>query len=158
MRAVAYGIRPFEKEFLAKANQKKHDITLISNDLNWDTASYAEGKEAVIVSINDDVSEAVIETLAGFGIKFIATRSMRTDHINKAAASKYGIKIANVPGYLLPAEAEHTVVLTDDALQQIANQTIRSLDLWQQGKCTGKACVCADGCKADDLNNKQQLL
>ena len=44
MKAVAYSIKPFEKEFLAKANQKKHDITLISNPLGIETVIYAKGK------------------------------------------------------------------------------------------------------------------
>jgi D-lactate dehydrogenase len=56
MKVVAYSVELFEKEFLAKANQKKHDITLISNPLSPETALYAEGKDAVVVFTNDDVS------------------------------------------------------------------------------------------------------
>ena len=111
MKAVAYGIRPFEKEFLAKANQKKHDITLISNALSVDTAIYAEGKDAVIVFPNDDVSEAVIKKLAGLGVKYIASRSAGIDHINKAAAARYHIKLAHVAQYSPHAIAEHTVAM-----------------------------------------------
>lgn len=109
MKAVAYSIKPFEKEFLAKANQKKHDITLISNPLSIDTAIYADGKDAVIVFTNDDVSAPVIERLAGYGIKYIATRSAGTDHIDREAAAKFKIKIANVPQYSPQAIAEHAV-------------------------------------------------
>jgi len=111
MKAVAYSIRAFEKEFLAKANQKKHDITLISNPLNVDTAAYAAGKDAVIVFTNDDVSETVIDKLAALGIKYIVTRSVGTDHIDKETASKYGIKLSNVPSYSPKAIAEHAVAL-----------------------------------------------
>src|SRR5580693_9091456 len=99
MKAVAYSIKPFEKEFLAKANQKKHDITLISNALGPDTIVYAEGKEAVIVFTNDDVSAFVIEKLAALGVKYIVTRSVDTDHIDKEAAARYSIKLSNVPSY-----------------------------------------------------------
>ena len=74
MKVVAYSIKPFEKEFLARANQKKHDITLISNALSLDTASFAEGKDAVVVFTNDDVSRDVVNKLADLGIKYIATR------------------------------------------------------------------------------------
>jgi D-lactate dehydrogenase len=111
MKAVAYSIRSFEKEFLAKANQKKHDITLISNPLNSDTTNYAEGKDAVIVFTNDEVSAEVIDRLAGLGIKYIITRSTGTDHINKEAAEKHGIKVSNVPSYSPQAIAEHSVAL-----------------------------------------------
>jgi D-lactate dehydrogenase len=111
MKAVAYSIKSFEKEFLAKANQKKHDITLISNGLSLETAIYAEGKDAVIVFTNDDVSAPVIERLAGFGIKYIATRSFGTDQINIEAAGKFNIKLANVPYYSPQAVAELTLAL-----------------------------------------------
>ncbi|MDB5144982.1 MAG: hydroxyacid dehydrogenase [Mucilaginibacter sp.] len=111
MKAVAYSIKPFEKEYLAKANEKKHDITLISNALSPDTAVYADGKDAVIVFTNDDVSSQVIEKLAKSGVKYIVTRSTGTDHIDKEAAAQFGIKIANVPSYSPQAIAEHAVAL-----------------------------------------------
>lgn len=111
MKVVAYSINPFEKEFLIRANYKKHDITLISNALTVETAAYAKGKDAVLVFTNDDVSEAVVDRLADLDVKFIATRSKGTDHINKKAAEKRGIKLANVPTYSPQAIAEHTVAL-----------------------------------------------
>lgn len=111
MKAVAYSIKPFEKEFLAKANQKKHDITLISNPLNFDTAAYAAGKDAVIVFTNDDVSAKVIDKLASLGIRYIVTRSVGTEHIDKATATRHKIKLANIPSYSPQAIAEHTVAM-----------------------------------------------
>ncbi|HTI58739.1 2-hydroxyacid dehydrogenase [Mucilaginibacter sp.] len=111
MKVVAYSIKPFEKEFLARANQKKHDITLISNPLGPETASFAAGKDAVIVFTNDDVSAGVIDKLADFGIKYITTRSSGTDHIDKNAAEKRSIKLANVPAYSPEAIAEQAVAL-----------------------------------------------
>jgi len=111
MKAVAYSIRPFEKEFLAKANRKKHEITLISNPLNLDTVIYAEGKDAVIVFVHDDVSEQVIKKLANMGIKYLVTRSSGTDHIDKEAAAKYHIKIGKARSYSPQARAEHVIAL-----------------------------------------------
>lgn len=111
MKVVAYSIKSFEKEFLAKSNQKKHDITLISNPLSLETTMYAEGKDAVMVFTNDDVSAPVVNKLADMGIKYIATRSVGTDHIDREAAGVRGIKIANVPVYSPEAVAEHTLAL-----------------------------------------------
>jgi hypothetical protein len=163
MKVVAYSVKTYEKELLAKANQKKHDITLISNSLSPETALYAEGKDAVLVFTNDEVSARVIEQLAGMGIKYIATRSTGTDHIDKPAAAAYGIKLANVPAcshqiilalddQVEKTDAEDTygeAYSTGKALHQIiADQTIKNLDLWQQDKCVGKACVCAKNCRS----------
>ena len=166
MKAVAFSVRPFEKEYLAKANQKKHDITLISNPLGVDTAVYAEGKNAVIVFDDDDLSAPVIERLAALGVKFIVTRSGGTSRIDKAAALANGIKIASIPTclpqtaanpdaepvYINNANYYATQVslneagLSRETLQEIADQTIKSLDLWSLNKCVGPACACANDC------------
>lgn len=132
MKVVAYSIKPSEKEYLAKANQKKHDITIISNPLGIDTAAYAAGKDAVIVYNHDDVSALVMEKLAALNVRFIVTQSIETDHIDKEAAAKYGIKLANV---------------TNGTPQEIADQTINNLNLYQQNKCVGDACACANSCR-----------
>ena len=44
-------------------------------------------------------------------------------------------------------EIPHQAFLTKEALQEIANLTIKNLDNWHEGKCSGKACICIDGCK-----------
>ncbi len=111
MKAVVYSIKSFEKEYLAKANQKKHDITLISNPLSIDTVGFAKGKDAVVVFTNDDVSAPVIEKLKRLGVKYIATRSVGIDHIDCEAATKAEIKIANVPSYSPQSIAEHAIAL-----------------------------------------------
>ncbi|MGI4750729.1 MAG: 2-hydroxyacid dehydrogenase [Janthinobacterium lividum] len=111
MKAVAYSIRSFEKEPLALANQKTHDITFISNPLNLQTAIYAEGKDAVLIFTNDDASAPVLEKLTGFGVKFLITRSTGTDQIDLNAAARFGIKVANIPSYSPYAIAEQGVAL-----------------------------------------------
>lgn len=111
MKVVAYSIKPFEKEYLIKANQKKHDITLISNRLTPETVGFAEGKDAVIVFTNDDLSAPVIQELSKLGVRYIAARSAGTDHIDKQAAGLCGIKLTNVPAYSPQAIAEHTVAM-----------------------------------------------
>jgi D-lactate dehydrogenase len=130
MKAVAYSIKPFEKEYLAKANRKKHDITLISNPLDVDTAIFAKGKDAVIVFTNDNVSAPVIEQLVTQGVRFIVTRSAGTDHIDCHAAAAAGLKIANVPSYSPQAVAEHAVGMAFALNRQMmkAGQHSRSFD------------------------------
>jgi len=135
MKVVAYNIQPFEKESLIKANQKKHDITLISNPITPETVNFAVGKTAVLISENDRLEPRVIDKLADMGIRFIATRSTGVNHLDRDAAAIRGIKLANVP---------------EDKAQDVAAQTIRNLDLWQQEKCVGKACVCARNCRTND--------
>ncbi|MBC7655205.1 MAG: lactate dehydrogenase [Oligoflexus sp.] len=147
MKAVVYSTQSFEKEFLAKANKKNHDITLISNALGIDTVNFAEGKDAVIVFINDDVSSPVIKKLKEFGIKYIATRSSDTTNIDIKAASAAGMKVANVPQHFSNQyEAE--------AYQKTAEQIIKNLNNWQANKCAGKACACANACQKNNIPSK----
>jgi D-lactate dehydrogenase len=120
MKAVAYSVKPFEKEFLARANQKKHDITLISNDLSPETAIYAEGKEAVIV-LNDDVNASILDQLANLGVKYIATRYSGISHIDTAAAAARHIKIAAAPYYSPQPVAELAVGLALALARHISN-------------------------------------
>ncbi len=147
MKAVVYSTQSFEKEFLAKANKKNHDITLISNALGIDTVNFAEGKDAVIVYKNDDVSAPVIKKLKEFGIKFIATRSSDTTNIDIKAAGAAGMKVANVP--------QHFSDQTEAEINQtIAEQIIKNLNNWQAKKCAGKACACADACQKNNIPTK----
>lgn len=142
MKAVAYSVKAYEKEYLAKANQKKHDITLISNPLSAETVSYAKGKDAVIVFEDNEVLAPVIERLAAMGIRFIVTRTVATDQMYRETAARFGIKISNVQGNVANGQ------LSPQILQQIADQTILNLDLWQNNECAGDACTCAHACRS----------
>lgn len=135
MKAIAYNIKPDEKEWLVLANYKKHDITIIANSLTIDTLSFATGKEALLVFNNDELSKAMILGLKTLGIKYIATSSSETDHLDLKAAGSAGIKVANVP--LASGDA--------DAKQRM-EQVIKNLDQWAAGKCVGSACCCQNEC------------
>jgi lactate dehydrogenase-like 2-hydroxyacid dehydrogenase len=140
MRVVAYSIKSFEKEPLAIANHKKHDITLISNELTKETAVYATGKEAVIVFNETLLSASIINLLADLGVKYIATRSTSTDHIDTEAAAARGLKVANVPLKAVNNKTEREFSLA------LAVETILNLDKWQGKKCLGDSCVCSRSC------------
>ncbi|MCX2574921.1 Rossmann-fold NAD(P)-binding domain-containing protein [Pedobacter sandarakinus] len=137
MKAIAYNIRPDEKEWLVLANYKKHDITIIANSLTADTLPFAEGKEVLLVFNNDDLSDLLIAGLKSLGIRYIATSSSETKHLDLIAAGKAGMKVANVP--LLSGKADP---------KSRMEQVIRNLDQWAAGKCLGKACCCQNNCGA----------
>jgi len=139
MKAVAYNIKDYEKESLAIANGKVHDLTLISNPLNLSTIHYAHGKEVVIVSEDDFLGGKLLEELQRAGVQKIVTRSITTDHIDLHRAYDLGIQIANTP-------------YEDRTPKGIAEQTIRNLNLWGNGKCVGQACCCVKECNVVNPN------
>lgn len=139
MKAVAYNIKDYEKELLALANGKVHDLTLISNPLNARTMHYAYGKEVVVVSEDDLLDSSLLAELQRIGIQKIVTRSLKTDHIDLYRAHDLGIQIANTP-------------YEDRTPKGIAEQTIRNLNLWGNGKCVGQACCCVKECNVINAN------
>ena len=119
MRVIAYNILDQEKVFLAKANAKVHDLTLISNGLNFSTIHFAAGKEAVLVSERDILDKVMLFELFKLGVKSIITRSKTTDHIDLDYAGELKMHVANVP--------------FDQSMESIAKQTIQNLIQWMVG-------------------------
>jgi lactate dehydrogenase-like 2-hydroxyacid dehydrogenase len=154
MRVVAYNIKSSEKEPLAIANHKKHEITVISNLLTAETASFAAGKQAVIVSSEDLVNKEVLALLANLGVKFIATRAVTSTNIDVEECGRRGIKVASVPAYLI------SLVNEQDADIVVAHQTILNLDKWEGKACLGSSCVCSKSCDkmAIGLEKPQPLI
>ena len=143
MKVIAYNINPNEKEWLVLANYKKHDITIIANSLNDQTLAFAQGKEALLVFNEDKLDAHLIEGLKSLGIKYIATSSFTTAHIDLKAAATAGLKIANVP-FQLDGKTSF------EGMQQV----VKNLDLWAAGKCVGKACCCANNCGVEKKNSE----
>ncbi len=133
MKAIAYNIKPQEKERLILANHKKHDITIITNSLTLDTLDFANGKEALIVFNNDILSADLIKGLQSIGIKYLATASFGIDHIDLKAVAEAGLKLANVP-------------FKNGNEMESMYQVIKNLDNWAQGKCVENACCCQNNC------------
>lgn len=138
MKAIAYSINADEKEHLVRANDKTHDLTLISNELNAFTLSFCVGKPVVIISTRDILDKNLLFSLKELGVKHLITRSKLTTHIDLASASQFGIKVANNPA-------------DDQSIENTAKQTIRNLNLWESGRCVGRACCCTD---CNNSNNK----
>ena len=141
MKAIAYSIKSQEKELLAIANGKRHDLTLISNGLDKWTVSYAQGKEVVIVSSYDILDRAMLWELKNVGVKNIITRSKNTTHIDLKEAVRLGLKIANAPD-------------EDQSAESIARQTIQNLNAWEAGRCVGGACCCKRVCSVVTVGDK----
>jgi len=75
MKVIAYGIQTCEREFLATANQKKHDITLIANPLSEATLFYAADKQAVIVTDEMTVADELAIRLSEMGVAHVLIRA-----------------------------------------------------------------------------------
>ncbi len=111
MKVAVFSTHKFEKEHLIVAAQNKHELIFIEAQLSANTASLAQGCEAVSIFVNDDGSKEVLEKLAAFGVRFLALRSAGFNHVDIEKANALGILIARVPEYSPYAVAEHAVAL-----------------------------------------------
>jgi D-lactate dehydrogenase len=102
-------VKEFEIEHIKNANDGKHEIIWIEESLNKNNVDKVDGSEAHISFTTDDLNAEVLDKLKDTGIKYIATRSAGTDHIDVEHAKEIGIRVANAPRYSPNAIAEHAV-------------------------------------------------
>lgn len=110
-KVVMFDAKPYDKESFDRLQpQYGFKIKYFENKLNPDTATLAQGADAVIAFVNDNIDQQVIETLNSFGIKILALRCAGYNNVDFKAA--YGkLHIVHVPAYSPYAVAEHAMAL-----------------------------------------------
>ena len=68
------------------------------------------------------------------------------NHENDEVKDQLLVSLLKYPNVLI---TPHQAFLTKEALQEIANQTIKNLDQWQMNKCVGAACACGNECQKE---------
>src|SRR5262249_31330196 len=79
--------------------------------LGPETAHAAHGAQAVCVFVNDDAGRAVLEQLAGLGVRLVALRCTGYNSVDLPAAREMGLRVTRVPNYSPYSVAEHTIAL-----------------------------------------------
>ena len=110
MKITVFSTKPFERHFLERANDGRHELEFQESPLSISTAHLAQG-EAICVFSPDDISAPVLEQLRTQGVTYVAVRAAGTDNVDLPAARRLGIQVANVPEYSPYAIAEHAVTL-----------------------------------------------
>lgn len=130
MRVAVYSAKPYDVQFLTAANVGRgHDLTFLEARLSVETAPLAAEADAVCAFVNDDLGAAVLEHLAGLGVRHIALRSAGFNHVDLRAAERLGIPVTRVPGYSPYAVAEHAVAL----LMALVRKTHRAYNRVREG-------------------------
>ncbi len=111
MHIRVYGVQPDELAMYQKAEAEQGFTFEYANaPLNENTVDEVTNCDGLILLTNCKVDSLVAEKLAAKGVKYLATRSAGTDHIDYAAVKAAGLKCANVPAYAPEAISEHTVL------------------------------------------------
>jgi D-lactate dehydrogenase len=111
MKIFVYNAHRFEKPFLEKASQSKHQLLYSVYPLDINTVNLSKGCDAVLIFTSCDASANVLDKLHQNGVRFIALRCVGYNNVDVEKAKMLGVKVANVPAYSPYSVAEHAVAL-----------------------------------------------
>jgi len=112
MRVTVFSTRPYDRRFLAAANESgAHELVFLETSLDATTAQLAAGSEAVCTFVNDRVDAETIAELGRLGIRLVALRCAGFNNVDLSAAEASGIPVVRVPAYSPHAVAEFSVGL-----------------------------------------------
>jgi len=107
-----YDTKPYDRDYFGRASDAA-DFTLHYHEfrLTAETASSAQGADAVCVFVNDRLDRDCLTKLAELGVRLVALRCAGFNNVDRTAAAELGITVARVPAYSPHAVAEHAVAL-----------------------------------------------
>lgn len=111
MKIAVFSIKPYEQYYLNQANANQHQLDYFEEKLSLTSVSKSAGYEGICCFVTDDLSQAVVEKLAQYGVKLIALRSAGYDHVDMTAAKAQRICVVRVPSYFPQSIAEFAVAL-----------------------------------------------
>ena len=111
MKTAVFSTKVYDKDYMEKANEGRHELTFFESTLRPSTVRLAEGFDSVCAFVNDNLSKEVIDGLARLGIKLIVLRCAGFNNIDIETTSKNNILVLRVPAYSPHAVAEHAVAL-----------------------------------------------
>ena len=121
MKVLFYGVREVEVPLFHELNKKfGYDLELIPDYLNSkETAEKAKGFECVVLRGNCFATKEVLDMYKSYGVKYLFTRTVGTNHIDVKYAKELGFKLAYVPFYSPNAIAELAVSLAMSLLRHL---------------------------------------
>ncbi|GAA3096070.1 2-hydroxyacid dehydrogenase [Streptomyces rectiviolaceus] len=128
MEILAFGVQADEKPLIERAFEGHHDVRCLDVFLTEDTAPIAAGYETVSTSVNADLGNRVLQTLAAGGTQMIAQRSTGFNNIDLQVAERLGFTIARVSYYSPYSVAEFAWTLAMAVNRRIVRASNRTRD------------------------------
>ncbi len=109
---AVFDTKPYDREPLqAAAAGAGVEWRFLEFRLTPETATLANGAQAVCVFVNDRVDRACLNALVAQGVKLVALRCTGFNNVDVAAAKECRIAVTRVPVYSPYAVAEHAIAL-----------------------------------------------
>lgn len=111
MKVTVYSCRSFdEKKLFEKyGSEMGIELVLCPDGPDKENAHLAQGSECIDI-LTTQMTKELLKIFAGYGVKYITTRTIGYDHIDIKAAKALGMKVANAP-YGPCGVADYTVML-----------------------------------------------
>ncbi|MBE6597913.1 MAG: 2-hydroxyacid dehydrogenase [Ruminococcaceae bacterium] len=128
MKVAFFDTKPYDVPGFEKYGEKYGiEYKFFETKLNEDTVELAAGAQAVCVFVNDTVNAAVIDRLAGLGVKAVALRCAGYNNVDMQYAFRK-IRVVRVPAYSPYAVAEHAMAMLLTSVRRIHKAFIRTRD------------------------------
>lgn len=112
MKLAFFSTTKTDRKVFGELNQHSDiEIEYFENHLSLQTATLAQGFDAICAFVNDDLSAEILTKLRSFGIKLVVLRCAGFNHVDLHKADELGITFLRVPNYSPMAIAEHALAL-----------------------------------------------
>ncbi|MCK9274855.1 MAG: 2-hydroxyacid dehydrogenase [Syntrophales bacterium] len=106
MKVLVYSSRPYDREFLDKANRKAHEFHFTEARLEEQSAVLAADFPAVCCFVSDDLDARVLQKLHEGGTRLVLLRATGFNNVDLEEAAKLGMTVMRVSNYSPYAVAE----------------------------------------------------
>ena len=94
-----FDTKPYDRASFDEVNEKYgFEILYHKGQLNRNNVVLTQGMDAICIFVHDTADTAIIEQMAGYGVKLIALRAAGYNNVDLAAA-KDKLKVVRVPAY-----------------------------------------------------------
>lgn len=128
MRVLVYDTHSYDRTFLEKANDGRHEMEFTAAQLDRHTAALANGFDAVCLFVNDRADASIMARLAAGGVRCIVQRSTGFNNLDLEAAAAHGITCLRVSEYSPHSVAEFAVGLLQTLNRRIHRAWNRTRD------------------------------
>ncbi|CCK30697.1 2-hydroxyacid dehydrogenase [Streptomyces davaonensis JCM 4913] len=128
LEILAFGVQADEKPLIERAFAGHHEIRCLDVFLNQDTAPIAAGYEVICTSVNCDLDNRVLQTLAAGGTQMVAQRSTGFNNIDLKVAERLAMTVARVSYYSPYSVAEFAWTLAMAVNRRVVRASIRTRD------------------------------
>ncbi|MGW4759276.1 2-hydroxyacid dehydrogenase [Streptomyces chartreusis] len=128
MEILAFGVQADEKPLIEQAFRGQYEIRCLDVFLNEDTAPIAAGYEVVCTSVNCDLGNHVLQTLAAGGTRMVAQRSTGFNNIDLKVAERLAMTVSRVSYYSPYSVAEFAWTLAMAVNRRIVRASTRTRD------------------------------